>query len=584
LTGQSRQVGAGLGLLAALCMGASATSLAGCRSRSTTVNGGTPLASAGGEIVAAIRAEPRSFNRYVARDASTDLVSTLTQAKLVRINHVSQAVEPWLAESWKSSDDGRRVTLSLRRGVTFSDGQPFTADDVVFSFEAVYDAKSGSTLSDAMQVSGKKLQVIAENPETVVITFPVTFAPGVRILDNLPILPRHKLGPALEAGTFSSAWGLSTPVSELTGLGPFIVGQYLPGQRLVFLRNPRYWRKTPDGAALPFLDRVTVEIIPDPNTELLRLDAGQLDMTYGEVVPEAYATMKRAAEAGRIHLVDLGLGYQADSFWFNLKPGGLGDDPRAAWLQSEDLRRAISMAIDRRAFADTVFFGAGEPVYGPETPSNKHWYWTGTPKIPYDPAAAGALLTKLGLTIHDRGNHGTVREDSQNRPARFSLLTQKGRPRFERAAAVIRDELQKIGLVVDVVALDANALIERIISGKYDSVYFNPVRSDTDPAITPEFWLSSGTGHIWNMAQPAPATDWERRIDQLMMAQMASMNDSERKQLFDQVQQVFIEHVPVLYFAAPRIYVALSSRIIGASPAVTLFPVLWAPDSLAVAH
>src|SRR5262249_46494271 len=157
-------------------------------------------------------------NRYVARDASTDLISTLTQAKLVRINQSTQEVEPWLAESWKTSEDGTRLTLSLRQGVTFSDGQPFTADDVVFSFKALYDAKSGSPLSDALQVGGKKLEVVADNPRTVTLTFPAPFAPGVRLLDNLPILPRHKLESALKAGTFSSAWGLSTPVSEISGL------------------------------------------------------------------------------------------------------------------------------------------------------------------------------------------------------------------------------------------------------------------------------------------------------------------------------------------------------------------------------
>src|SRR5262249_54436033 len=162
-----------------------------------------------------------------------------------------------------------------------------TADDVVFSFEAAYDPKSGSALADALEVGGQKLQVEAESPGTVAIVFPVPFAPGVRILDNLPILPRHQLGNALQAGTVSSAWSLSTRVSEISGLGPFVVSQYLPGQRLIFVRNPRYWRKTLDGSPLPYLDRVTIEIIPDQNTALLRLDAGQLDMTNGEVVPES---------------------------------------------------------------------------------------------------------------------------------------------------------------------------------------------------------------------------------------------------------------------------------------------------------
>ena len=94
-------------------------------------------------------------------------------------------------------------------------------------------------------------------------------------------------------------------------------------------------------------------------------------MMTSEIAPEAYAPLKRAADRGRVKLLDLGVSRNADGLWFNLKPGALADDPRAAWLQRDELRRAISMAVDRKLFADTVFFGAGVPVYGPETPANK---------------------------------------------------------------------------------------------------------------------------------------------------------------------------------------------------------------------
>ncbi len=253
--------------------------------------------------------------------------------------------------------------MKLRPNVTFSDGHLFTSDDVLFSFEAVYDNRVGSALADSLSVGGKKLKVTAPDPLTVVVTFPAAFAPGVRILDNLPVLPRHKLGEALKNGTFAHAWGLSTPPGQLAGLGPFVVTEYAPGQRLVFSRNSRYWRKDAKGGALPYLDRVIVEIIPDQSAELLRLDAGQLDMTTTEMRPEDYAPLKRAADAGRLKILDLGVGFDADSLWFNLKPGGLGPgDARATWLQSDALRRAISMAVDRALFANTVFLGAGVPV------------------------------------------------------------------------------------------------------------------------------------------------------------------------------------------------------------------------------
>src|SRR5712692_1498411 len=250
---------------------AAALAFAGCRSPPPPVSAGAGQAvPRGGELIASIRTEPRSFNRHAARDSSTNLVSNLTQAKLVRINLATQATEPWLAEGWTTAEDGRRFTITLRRGIVFSDGQPFTADDVVFSFQAAYDEKSGSALADSAQAGGRKLQVAATDPHTVVIAFPAPFAPGLRILEHLPILPRHRLEAALKAGTLTKAWGLDTPPSDIVGLGPFVLSQYVPGQRLVFVRNPRYFGKTADGAALPYLDRLVIEIIPDQSAELLR--------------------------------------------------------------------------------------------------------------------------------------------------------------------------------------------------------------------------------------------------------------------------------------------------------------------------
>jgi peptide/nickel transport system substrate-binding protein len=530
-----------------------------------------------------VHTDPRTFNRLVARDSTSDLVATLSQAKLVRLNRITQDVEPWLAESWQRSPDGLTYTLKLRPGITFSDGHAFTSDDVLFSFSAAYDEKVASRLADALSVGNQKLKVAAPDPLTVTVTFPHAFAPGVRVLDTLPILPRHKLGAALSAGTFAQAWGIGTPAAELAGLGPFMLAEYLPGQRMVFVRNPRYWRRDASGAALPYLDRVRVEIIPDQDSELLRLEAGELDMTATEVRPEDYAPLKRVADAGRVQLLDLGVGFDADSLWFNLKPGGLGPrDTRAPWLQSDVFRHAISMAVDRELFANTVFLGAGVPVLGPLTPANKKWYAANLPPVPHDPARARERLASLALV--DRNGDGVL-EDARGQPARFALLTQKGNTSLERGAAVIRDEIKKIGVTADIVALDGNAMVARFLSGNYEAVFFRVTATDSDPAANPDFWFSSGTAHVWNLEQKTPATDWERRIDELMRRQMASFDEGERKALFDEVQKIFAEHLPVIQFVAPRVYVAASRRVTNLMPTAFSRPqLLWAPDTIAMVH
>jgi peptide/nickel transport system substrate-binding protein len=530
----------------------------------------------GGELVVSVRTEPRTFTRLTARDTTTDLVASLLHAKLVRINRVTDEVEPWLAESWTRSSDGLRYTVKLRPNVTFSDGHPFSAEDVVFSLEAAYAVPSAA---DLLEIDGKKLQIAVADPLTVALTFPVQFAPGLRMLENLRVLPRHKLESSLKSGTLAEAWNLSTPPSELAGLGPFVLSAYSPGQRLVFARNPRYWRKDAAGAALPYLDRLTIDIVPEENTELLRLASGQSDMTISEVPSEAYATVKRAADAGQLRLYDLGAALDPDAFWLNLKPGAFASDPRAAWLQRDELRRAISMAVDRQAFADTVFLGAGLPVYGPITSANKKWYSPDVPRPPYDPAGAKALLASIGLT--DRNGDGLL-EDAHNTPARFTIVTQKGRPSLERGVSVIRDELKKIGIVVDIVALDGGAVIQQIMSGKYDAVYFHPFLTDTDPASSPDFWLSSGSVHFWNIGQKTPATEWERRVDELMLRQAQSGDERERKRLFDDVQKIFAEHLPAIYFVASHIFAAASTRVTNVTPAVLRPQLLWSPDTVAV--
>ena len=561
-----------------MALGAVAAVAIGCSRQSQPAPAATGV-HRGGNLVVSIRSEPRTYNRFASRDPVTELVSLLTQAKLVRINRATSEVEPWLAERWTRSDDGLRYTLKLRQGIAFSDGQPFTAADVLFSFRAVYDPKSPGPLADSLMVGGKPLQVSSPDPGTVVVTFPSPFAPGLRILDNLPIVPRHTLEAALDAGDFARAWAIGTPPGQIVGLGPFLVREYVAGQRLVFERNPHYWRKDASGTTLPYLDRVTLEIVPDQDAELLRLEAGQIDMTETEIRPEDYAPLKRAADQGRIKLLDLGVAYDADSFWINLKPGAFRTDPRSAWLQRDELRQAISMAVDRQKFADTVFLGAGVPVYGPVTPANKTWYSPDVPHTPYDPARAKTLLAAIGLT--DRNGDGLL-EDARGQPARFSLVTQKGKTALERGAAVVRDDLKAIGLTVDVVALDPSGLIQRILSGNYDAMYYRVNTTDTDPAINPDFWFSSGSAHFWDMGQKTPATDWERRIDAIMARQVASPDPGERRRLFDEVQQIFAEHLPVVYFVAPRVLVATSSRVVNVTPALTVPQLLWAPDTIAV--
>jgi len=533
--------------------------------------------ASGGQLTATYRRDPESFNRYVSANASTELVARLTHDTLVRINRVTGDLEPRLAESWTISDDGLTYTLKLRRDVRFSDGAPFTAADVLFSFNAAYS--EGSQLKDGLKVADKPFEVSAPDDYTVVIRLPSPFAPGLGSLDALPIFPRHKLEAAFNEGRFGKSWSTATPPSDLASLGPFVVAEYVSGQRVVFARNPHFWRKDAAGVQLPYLDRIVVETVTDQNAEMLRFQAGEFDLTTDEVRPEDIAALRREAQAGRLQLKEVGVSLDANLLWLNLSPEAKAKDPRRAWLQSEQLRKAISHAVDRQEFINSVYLGAGAPIYGPITPGNRRWYVPDLPTYPHDLSLARALLTEIGLA--DRNGDGML-EDRAGAPARFSIITQQGHTIRERSVAVIQEQLRQVGLAADIVKLEPGSIFGRFGAGDYDAIFFGVESSELDPNGAKEFWLSSGGFHFWNPGQPKPATEWEARIDALFARQETTLDLDERKKLFAEVQRVFSGHVPALYFAAPTIYVAMSARVVNAMPALANPKVLWNAETLAV--
>ncbi len=549
----------------------------------TNGNGTLQPVPKGGTLVSSIRGEPRSFNRYADPTSALETITFLLHSRLVRVNRKTMEIEPMLAESWTQSKDNLTFTLRLRRGVRFSDGVAFTSADVVFSFRAIYRKdKAGayqSPIADSMQVAGKPLDVKTLDPHTVQIRFPSPYGPGVRILDNLPIYPKHVLEASVNDGTFDAAWGVSTPPAKIAGLGPFVLKEYQAGQRLVFDRNAYYWRKDTAGEPLPYLDRITMEIVPDQNAELLRMQSGQLDCIQSEMRPDDYATLKQAASQGKIRLYDLGPGLDADALWFNLRSDAKIAEGRRAWLQHVELRRAITEAVDRVQFANTVFFGAAVPTFGPVSPGNRAWHDEQVPTPKFDRASAARRLASIGLA---KMNAEGVLLTPSGAPVQFTLLTQKGNTALERGAAVLREQLRAVGIVVDVVPLQVGTLATRLESGDFEAAYYRFLTSDVDPAASMDLWRSSGGFHVWNPRQPQPATEWDRRVDDLIARQVSTINPAERKRLFGQVQRIFAQEVPILYFAAPHIYVATSNRVVNAMPVLLRPVVLWSADTLAV--
>jgi peptide/nickel transport system substrate-binding protein len=540
--------------------------------------GATPPPMPARPLVAAIRAEPRSFNRFAAGDRSTWLLTLLLHARLVQLNQRTQDIEPALATKWTLDPDGRTYTLSLREGVVFSDGTPFTADDVVFTFEALYDPTAEGPLASGVRVNGQPLAVRKVDAHTVVLTLPAPYGPGLRLLSGLPILPAHKLRDALARGEFAKAWSTATPPAEITGLGPYVLRSYTPGERLELARNPRYGARGPD--IQPEVERLTLRIIPSQDAERLAIEAGELDVMSSDIRPEDLKAMRGLEAAGKVRLFELGPAVDEDALWFNLGPDGRKPAAGRPWLDRA-MRRAVAHAVDRAAFVNTVYLGAAVQATGPVPPGNRTWYSDQLPLYAHDVPRARQLLTDAGLKDVDGDG---MFETSTGKPLAIEVLTQRGHAIRERGAQVIASDLKDAGLTVNVVPLDLPALIDRLTRGTYDAAYFGVTATDTDPSANLDYWLSSGSFHVWHPKQKAPATPWEAEIDALMHELTGLTDLRQRQTRFARVQQIMATELPTISFAAPSLVTATSTRVDGIEPSAINPYLLWRADTMRLAR
>jgi peptide/nickel transport system substrate-binding protein len=549
-----------------------------------TIESSAPAGARGGRLVTAQIAGPKTFNPLFADDSDTITVSNCMQAPLVRINRKTQQTEPELAESAQFSPDGRVFTVRLRPNLQFSDGHPLTADDVVFTFQVIYDPHIPSGVADTLKVGGDKIRVESVDDRTLHFTFPEPYAGAERLFDSVPVLPKHVLEPIYREGKFQEAWGLATPPSQLVTAGPFSLQAYEPGRRTALVRNPHYWKRDAQGNALPYLDGIDFLIVADKSTQLLKFQQGELD-ALRPLLAQDVQTLQPLVQRGEAVTADLGPSLIAELLWFNLNPGHQPhtdkpyvDPVELKWFSQVKFRQAIALAIDRAAIVDAVFSGKATPLPGFVSPGETQWYDPQLKPYPYDPNQAGELLNQLGLI--DRDGNG-VREDDQGHPVQFRLVTNAGNAIREKMGLMIQEDLKNIGIEVHFAPVESKILLGKLSSQfDYEACLFSLNGGDTDPNAKSSFLLSSGNLHWWYPEQKTPATPWEAEIDQLMAQQAKTMNPAQRKKIFDRVQQIMTEQVPAIPLVARNLLIAARHRVGNLKPGIIHDSVLWNAEEL----
>jgi peptide/nickel transport system substrate-binding protein len=534
----------------------------------------------GGTLAVAQRSEPKTLNPVTATDAPSREVIGRLNADLIHINRGSQQTEPALAKSWTVSKDGRVFTLKLRRGLRFSDGQPFDADDVVFSFQIYLDDKIHSPQRDLLVVGGKPMEVQKVDQYTVRFTLAQPYAAAERIFDSLAILPRHFLDQPYKDGKFAQAWALTSSPTEIAGMGPFRLKEYVPGQKIVLERNPFYWKADRNKNRLPYLDELVFLFVGNEDAQVIRFQAGDTDI-INRLSAENYLLLSKDATSRRIQLSDLGPSLEYNFLVFNLndlKSKNL--DKSAAeqtWFQDIHFRQAVSAAIDREGIVKLVYAGRGAALWGNVSPSNKFWVDDSLPHPARSIDHARELLRSAGFSW--RGDGQLL--DHQGRVVEFSIITSSSNAQRTKMATIIQDDLSKLGMNVHVVPLEFRALLDRVFQTyDYEASIMALGGGDADPNPEMNVWLSSGGTHLWHLGETKPATDWEAQIDQLMQKQMVELKYKERKQLYDRAQEVIAAEVPFVFLATPNILVAAKKNLANFKPAVLEPTTLWNVDEL----
>ena len=537
----------------------------------------------GGVLRYRVTTPPKSLNSLMITDEASFIASfILTGGRLIDFDHDKQAYVGGLAEQWQASDDHRTVEMTLRDNLKFSDGHPLTTEDVVFTLRAIYDERTASVFRTTMTIGGRQIEATPLDARRIRFTFPETVGAPESFLVNVAVMPRHILEADLQKGTLGKAYELTADPAGIVTAGAFAVEAIAPGERLTFRRNPHYWKKDAAGTQLPYLDQVVLEVVADPNAAIQRLQEGALDI-IDRTRPSDYAALQNSQ--GSVRAYDLGPGLSTDHMWFNLDTGQQQGKPavdpvKSAWFTDLRFRRAVSHAIDRQGISANTLQGLATPLYGIVSPGNRAWHAQDLPRTEYDLERARSLLTEAGFNTRGAADAPELFDSKGNR-VEFTLLVPVENQARKEMAAVVQEDLARLGIRMQVAPVEYGELVSRTTqTSNYEAVLLGAVVTDVDPSSYSNILSSSSPQHQWHPKQQKPATEWEARIDQMLTALSQATNVDSRRNIFRDIQLTIYENQPVVPIVVRHVVSAANTRIGNYRPSIVIPYSLWNVEEL----
>jgi peptide/nickel transport system substrate-binding protein len=520
----------------AMVLGTIAALAAGCGSQGETKAAGSSEASTerayGDTFVEASIGDIGALIPSLATDAPSHEVGGLVYDQLIRADKNITWL-PAMAESWQFTPDCLGLTFTLRRDVKWHDGQPFTSEDVVFTWQTLVNPKTPAPFKEKfLQVES----VTAPDPYTVQVRYKQPFGRALESWDEY-ILPKHLLEGYVADGKLRESPQNKRPI----GTGPYRFKEWRSGEKVVLVANPDYY------LGRPYLSRIVYRVIPSQATIFLELKARGVDYSSSLTAVQymrqtEYPTFRRAYNKFR---------YPGNSYTFlafNLK------DPRFA---DKRVRQAFAHAIDRKELMDGVAMGLAREATGPIRPTN--WAYTDqVPRYPFDPAAAKRLLEQAGWA--DRDGDGIV-EDRAGRPFAFTIRTNQGNDERKRIAEIVQQRLLHVGVKVEIQTIDWASFIKEFVKPrKFEAIVLGlGFGVDPDQYV---LWHSSQTGPE-QMNRTGYANP---EIDALLEKGRASCRREDRVKTYHRIQEILAEDLPMLFLYVRDALPVVSSRVHGPDP------------------
>ncbi len=529
----------------------------------------SPVGKYGGQIIISTIGEgPKTFNPWVSKDATSSEIGDLLYDSLLTTDPMTGEVIPNLAKEYNVSKDQKTYTVTLRKGLKWTDGKEITSDDVVFTWNDIILAGFGNTsLRDSVLIDGEYPKVKKIDKYTVEFKIKKPFAPFLRFMGT-SVAPMHIFKPVIQKGKryFDTYLGTTTNPKDIVSSGAFMLEEYIPAQRVVFKRNPDYYVIDENKNKLPYLDKYVILIVGDLNNELLKFEAGELDVisVRGKDLPRFKSKEKKSDF--KIYNLGPNMGTMFIAFNLNTRKNKEGkyylNPVKQKWFNDIKFRTAVDYAIDRNAMVYNVANGAAQPLFTAESLSsiylNEKLALGHEKNLEY----AKSLLKEAGFYLDKNG----YLHDKDGNAVEFDLYTNAGQTEREACGVMVKEDLRELGIKVNFKPIEFNTLVSKMMTtSDWDMVLMGLTGSPLEPHSGKNVWYSKGHLHLFNMRFSGDTNDtllpWEKELDEIIEQGALELDYKKRKVIYDRYQQIIYDERPIIYLYSPLTITAVRKKI-----------------------